>query len=226
MADMLHYDEIARALRLVCQGAAALTEDTNATDTVTVSSSCLFSAGDAVVLSDASEQQETHTVSEILGLTQIKLDAAVSGEYTVVAQARLQLAQSQRPAVKWISVGHPEALPAPARLEFPAVVIEPGIMKQPPNAGSNRSYQQEYTFQVYYLDRYEEGVEADMDAIEEAAGLFNLIMSDPYLGGTCYHSQVVEFEPSPQAEQKLRSKELPLRVVRIQVLARRAEVWT
>ncbi len=64
-----------------------------------------------------------------------------------------------------------------------------------------------------------------MDAIEKAAGLFNLIMSDPYLGGTCYHSQVVEFEPGPKAEQKLRSKELPLRVVRIEVLARRAEVW-
>jgi len=212
LADMLHYDEIARALRLVCQGAAALTEDTDGTDTVTVSSSCLFSVGDTVVLADASEQQEAHTVSEILGLTQVKLDSAVSGEYTVAAQARLQLAQSLRPEVKWITIGRPDALPAPTRL-------------QPPNAGSNRSYQQEYTFQVYYLDRYEEGVEADMDAIEKAAGLFNLIMSDPYLGGTCYHSQVVEFEPGPKAEQKLRSKELPLRVVRIEVLARRAEVW-
>ncbi len=222
---MLHYDEIARALRLVCQGAAALTEDTDGTDTVAVSSSCLFAPGDTVVLADSSEQQETHTVAEVLGLTRIKLASAVAGEYTVAAQARLQLAESLRPEVKWITIGRPEALPTPLRLKLPAVVIEPAVMEQPSNAGTNRSYQQEYTFQVYYLDRYQEGVEADMAAIDEAAGLFNLIMSDPYLGGTCYHSQVVEFEPSPEAEAKLRARELPLRVVRIEVLARRAEVW-
>lgn len=223
--DGLHYQEIARALRLVCQGAAALTADTGPTDTVTVSSNFLFSVGDEVVLSDASGAEEDHTVAQLIGLNSVKLEAAVSGEYTVAAQGRLQLAAALRPEVKWVAIGRPEAIPEPAQLEFPAVIIEPGIMKQPPDEGSNRSYQQEYTLQVYYVDRYQEGVEADMDTIEEAGGLFNLIMADPYLGGTCYHSQVVEFEPSPQAEEKLRSKELPLRVVRMKVLGRRAEVW-
>ncbi len=223
--DGLHYGEIARSLRLVCQGAATLSVDTGPTDTVTVNSNLLFSVGDEVVLADASGAAEEHSVVQLIGLHGVRLDAAVSGAYTVAAQGRLQLAAALRPEVKWVAVGRPEAIPEPARLEFPAVIIAPGTMKQPPDEGSNRAYEQKYTLQVYYVDRYQEGVEADMDALEEAGRLFNLIMADPYLGGTCYHSQVVEFEPSPQAEEKLRSKELPLRVVRMEVLAQRMEMW-
>jgi len=223
--EMLHYNEIARALRLICQGAVALIQDTDGTDTVQVGSNRLFSVGNAVVLTDVNGASEEHTVLELIGLSGVKLDAAVTDEYKVDAQARLQLATEYRPDVKWIAIGRPEAIPVPSRLNFPAIVIEPGAMKQPANTGSNRTYQQEYTLQIYYIDRCDEGMEADMDAIEEAGELFNLVMSDPYLGGSCYHSQVVEFEPSSKAEQKLRSKELPLRVVRMEILARRAQVW-
>jgi hypothetical protein len=226
MVDMLHYEPIARALRLLCQGATALAADAETgAETLTVGSNCLFSAGDAVLLTDASGAAESHTVAALSGLTQIHLAEPVAAEFTVADQARLQLPAEARPQVRWVSLGRPEALPAPTRLAFPAVIIEPLAMKQPPSAGTNRNYQQEYSFSVYWLERFAEGAEPDMGAIGRAEGLFNLLMSDPYLGGTCYHSQVTAFEPSPPAEAKLRARDLPLRLVRLELLARKSALW-
>ncbi len=224
MGDMkTHYRELARALRLVCRSAAALTDDTDGTEIVHVGSNCLFSTDDAVRLVDAEGNSEEHTVAQTPGLTQVQLAEAVSEDFTVDARARVELCDPIGPAVKWIALGRPEGLPEPTSLRLPAIMIEPGPLKQPPDAGTNRSYQQEYTFHIYYVDRYDTGIEAEMDAIEEADGLFTAIMADPYLGGTCYHSQVVAFEPSPDAEDALRSRDLPLRLVRLELLARRVE---
>lgn len=220
----VYYREIARALRLVCQSAAALSEDTDGTTTVHVGSNCQFSSGDAVRLVSSDGTAEEHVVAQAIGLTQVGLEEAVEGTFTVDAQARLEQCEGIGPEVEWIALGCPSGLPEPASLQFPAIMIEPGPLRQPNDEGSNRTYQQEYSFNVYYLDRRESGVEAEMDAIDEASGLFAAIMADPYLGGTCYHSQVMEFDPSPSAEEQLRDRAIPLRLVRLEVLARKAEV--
>lgn len=220
----VHYREIARALRLVCQSAAALSEDSDGTTTVHVGSNCQFSTGDAVRLVSSDGTVEEHVVAQPIGLTQVQLEEAVEGAFTVDAQARLELCEGVGPQVQWIALGSPTGLPEPTTLQLPAIMIEPGPLKQPNDEGSNRSYQQEYSFDVYYIDRRESGVEAEMNAIDEASGVFAAIMADPYLGGTCYHSQVMEFDPSPSAEQQLRDRSIPLRLVRLEVLARRAEV--
>lgn len=226
MVDMLHYETIARALRLLCQGAVALSADARAGDeALAVGSSCLFAVGDAVELADAAGAVESHTIAGLSALTQVELAGSIGAEFTVAGQARLQLPAEARPQVRWVAMGRPEALPAPTRLAFPAVIIEPGAMRQPPAAGTNRSYQQEYSFAVYWLERIAEGAEADMGAISRAEGLFDLLMSDPYLGGTCYHSQVIAFEPAPKAEEKLRARDLPLRVVRLDLLVRKSALW-
>ncbi len=46
MDNMLHYNEIARALRLLCQSAVALAEDTDGTNQISVGSNKLFSLGE------------------------------------------------------------------------------------------------------------------------------------------------------------------------------------
>lgn len=226
MVDMVHYDDIAQALRLVCQGAVALRMDTDGSDAVTVGSNELFSRGDTVALRDNLGHEEAHVITDFIGLTQVVLEATVLGNFAVSGGARLQIVNESEEELKWVAVGRPEALPMPAKLEFPAVVVEPGVMKQPANAGSNCTYQQEYTFNVYYLERWEEGADADMAAIKSAAKIFNRISSDPYLGDSCYYSQIVEFEPACSAEKVLRGKDLPLRIVRMEVHAQRAELWT
>lgn len=224
MVDMVHYEEIAQALRLLCQGAIALRKDTDRTDALAVGSNKLFTRGDEVLLRDNHGQQERHMIVDFIGLTQVILAQTVIGRFTTENGARLQIIDDG-PELKWVAVGRPQALPMPAKLQFPAVVVEPGVMKQPPNAGSNCTYQQEYAFNVYYLERWQEGVDADMAAIQSAASIFNRITSDPYLGDNCYHSQIVEFEPACKAEQILRSKNMPLRAVRMEIHAQRAELW-
>jgi hypothetical protein len=221
---MVHYREIARALRLVCQSAAALSEDTDGTTMVHVGSNCQFASGDAVRLVGSDGTSEQHVIAQTIGLTQVQLDEAVTADFTVDSQARLELCDGIGPEVKWIALGCPEGLPEPISAQLPAIMIEPGALKQPNDTGSNRTYLQEYSFNVYYVDRKEDGVEAEMDAIDEASGLFAAIMADPYLGGTCYHSQVMEFDPSPAAEEALRDRAIPLKLVRLEVLARRAEL--
>ena len=64
-----------------------------------------------------------------------------------------------------------------------------------------------------------------METLQGAGELFNLLMSDTYLGGTCWHSQVTAVNPEPAVQERLREMERPLRVVELQLVAKRAEVW-
>lgn len=223
--DMFHYNEIARAIRLVCQGAVALAADLSESATITVGSNELFAAGQEVRLRD-SAGEETATVQQTIGLTTVVLDAAVSGEYLVSRGARLERAESGAPELQWVGQGSPELMPRSPAERYPCVLVKPNLMRQPLNEGSNRTFQQDYHFDVYYVERYAEGQQANIEALERAGAIFNLIMEDPYLGGTCWHSQVVEVDPEPVVQERLREAEMPLRVVRMDVLARRAAVFT
>ncbi|MGI5820411.1 MAG: hypothetical protein ACOX9R_20165 [Armatimonadota bacterium] len=223
--DMFHCNEIARAIRLVCQGATALTADLSGGTHVSVGSNRLFSTGDGVRLRD-SEGAETATVAQTIGLTTVVLDAEPAGEYLVGRGARLERLGTDLPALEWVGQGSPELMPRSPAERYPCVLVRPSVMRQPPGEGSNRTVQQDYHFDVYYVERYEEGQQANINVLERAGAIFNAIMSDSYLGGTCWHSQVIEVDAEPGEQKRLRETERPLRVVKMTVLARRAEVLT
>jgi len=121
MENLLHYNEIARAVRLLCQGAVALTEDTNGADTVTVGSNKLFSINDEVELADDDTPAEEYEVIAKVGLTSVQLDAQVAGEFTVAKNAVLRLAAPLLPGLKWVGQGRPARQSRPARTGRQAV---------------------------------------------------------------------------------------------------------
>ena len=220
---MLHCNEIARAIRLICQGAAALTEDLTESQSVRVGSNMLFEPGQQVRLRDADGEEEA-TVAQRVGLTQVVLTAPVEGEYLLSRGARIERAAGGMSEVQWVGHGSPELMPRSPAERYPCVLVKPEKMRQPLGEGSNRTTQQDYSFAVYYVERYREGHEANAEVLERAGELMELLMSDIYLGGTCWHSQVTEVEPEPAVQQRLRDVERPLRVVELTMLARRAVV--
>ncbi len=219
--DMFHQNEIARAIRLVCQSSTALTADVSSGDEVSVGSNALFEAGDQVRLRDSAGEEEL-TVEETVGLTTVVVTGSIDGEYLVSRGARLERAGGGLDAVAWVGQGSPELLPRSPGSRYPCVVVKPSVMRQPPGEGSNRTFQQDYEFEVFYVERYEEGQRANIEVLEAAGDLFNLLMEDTYLGGTCWYSQVTEVDPEPPVQERLREREMPLRVVKLTVLARRA----
>lgn len=222
--DMFHQNEIARAIRLLCQGAVALSADSQGGYEVSVGSNELFAAGESVVLRD-SQGEEQRTVAATVGLTTVRFTEPIEGAYAVERGARVVSGAGGLPEIAWVGQGSPELMPRSPAERFPCVLVMPGAMRQPPNSGSNRVFQQDYSFRVYWVERYEEDQQANIGVLDRAAGLFNLLMADPYLGGTCWHSQVTEVDPEPAIQARLREQERPLRVVELTVLARRAEVW-
>jgi len=221
--SMFHCNKIARAIRLVCQGASALTADLDGGNTVSVGSNELFGAGQQVQLRD-SAGEETATVQETVGLTSVVLSGDVSGQYLTSRGARIERAGGTMPELQWVGQGSPELMPRSPADRYPCVLVKPDLMRQPLNEGTNRTFQQDYHFQVFYVERYEDGQQANIEALERAGAIFNVIMEDPYLGGSCWHSQVIEVDPDPAIQERLREAERPLRVVEMTVLARRAAV--
>lgn len=222
-ANMFHCNEIARAIRLVCQGACALNADVSGGTDVFVGSNELFEAGQTVRLRD-SAGEELATVVQTIGLTTVVLSDEITGEYLVSRGARLERAGGDLPELQWVGQGSPELMPRSPAERYPCVLVKPHRMLQPLNEGSNRTFQQDYRFKVYYVERYEEGQQANIEVLERAGAIFNAIMDDPYLGGSCWHSQVVAVDPEPAVQERLREAERPLRVVEMTVLARRAAV--
>jgi hypothetical protein len=222
--DMFRHNEIARALRLLCQSAVALSADAEPGDEVQVGSNELFSVGDQVVLGD-SAGEEQHTVDETVGLTVVRFQSAIQGSYLVSRGARLSLQSARLAGLQWVGQGRPELLPRLPTARFPCVLVLPGEMRQPFNAGGNRTFQQDYKYRLFYVEQYQEGQTANIHVLDRAADLFNLLMEDTYLGGTCWHSQVTQVNPEPDVQDYLREQERPLRVVEVTVLARRAAVW-
>ncbi len=220
---MFHQNEIARAIRLVCQSSAALTEDVSEGSEIRVGSNELFAPGQSVRLRDSAGEEEL-TVAQTVGLTTVIVSETIKGEYLVTRGARLQRIGGGLQGLAWVGQGSPDLLPRSPADRYPCVLVKPGIMRQPLGEGSNRTFQQDYEFAVYYVERHEEGQRANIDVLDVAADLFNLLMEDTYLGGTCWHSQVTEVDPEPREQVKLREREMPLRVVKLTVLARRAAV--
>lgn len=221
--DLFHYNEIARAIRLACQQAVALSADVSAGTEIYVGSNAMFEIGDELRLVD-SEGEEVVTVVGKIGLTTIVVSGEIDGEYLVSRGARVELQGGSALGLKWVGQGSPELMPRSPADRYPCVLVKPAVMHQPLNEGSNRTVQQDYHFHVYYVERYGDGQQANIDALERAGGVFNAIMADPYLGGTCWHSQVIEVEPEPEVQERLREEERPLRVVQMTVMARRAAV--
>ena len=223
--DMYHQNDIARALRMLVQGASALAADTDGSDIVSIQPSPLFESGTAVKLVDDHGLVETHTVVERLCAGQVRLDDPVEGEFRAANGARLRLATGAGAELKWVAQGRPELMPRPQCLQLPAVVVEPALLRQPSHAGTNRTYQQEYVFNVYYIRKMSEGEQANVELHSEVADLFNLVMADPYLAETCWHAQVTNVEMRPAEEEKLRAVAPGVQAVKMEVIAMRSEVW-
>ncbi len=222
--DMLHHNTIARAIRLLCQSAVSLSIDTTPGENqVQVGSNELFKVGDNVVLRDSAGSSE-HVVDSQTGLAMITLTGTV-GDFQVNRGARLQLASPRLPDLAWVGQGSPELLPRAPTEQFPCVLVMPGEMRQPFNAGGNRVFQQEYTYHVFYVEEYSDGQSANLSVLGNAETLFNLLMQDTYLGGTCWHSQVTAVDPAPTIAERLREQERPLRVAELTLVAKRAAVW-
>ena len=223
MIDMFHQNEIARAIRMVCQSSTALTADVSEGSELSVGSNTLFGPGQFVRLRDSAGEEELEVVQTV-GLTTVVVGEEIEGEYLLERGARLQRVGGGLQGLAWVGQGSPELLPRSPADRYPCVLVKPGIMRQPPGEGSNRTFQQDYQFEVYYVERYEDGQRANIEVLDRAGELFNLLMEDTYLGGTCWYSQVIEVDPEPSVQAKLCSREMPLRVVKLTVLARRAAV--
>lgn len=220
---MHHHGEILDAVCEICGGAARLTVDTDGTNSVEVGSNRLFEVGDAVEISDSETVAETNVVAGRVGLTTVTLEEPVSAGYLVCEGARIKVRGSRVPELEWVGRGSPYLPPQPASSGLPCVVVEPLRMEQPLTGGTNKSVTQDYWTSVHYLRRRHQGEDEEGELLKQVALLFDLLMADPYLGGTCWHSQVRLVDHSPDGEAELNRSDLPLRVVRLDVLGRRCE---
>ena len=222
MDNMLHYNEIARALRLLCQSAVALAEDTDGTNQISVGSNKLFSLGDQIKLADDDTPAEQYEVVSLVGLTGVQLDAQVAGQFTVAKNAVIRLAQPLLPDLKWVGQGRPLVMPQPPDLQFPGIVVEPAVLDQPMSEGTNRSVRQDYHYRIYYLLRPAGAVTSEV-LLEDAGKLFNLLMRDIYLGGSCWYSQIVRVDPASLTQRHFADRGIELSVVEMELVARRLE---
>jgi len=220
MDNLLHYNEIARAIRLLCQSSILLSEDTDGTNQISVGSNRLFSVGDQVELIDDDTAAETYEISGLVGLTSIQLDSAVSGQFTVANNAMIRLAEPVLDDLHWVGQGRPLVMPQPAELEIPAIVVEPAILDQPMGEGTNRSVRQDYHFRIYYLERPAAGSRRNEVFLERVSELFSLLTRDIYLGGTCWYAQIIRLDPDPPVQQHLAEQGLNVDVAEIELLAR------
>ena len=221
MSQGLHYLEICEAVRGLVQSGVALTAEAGGSEAVSVGSNRLFAVGQAVTLVDEAGQTETHTVAELVGLTQVRLDSVVVGEFFVSRGARLRREPEALPGLKWIGQGRPELMPQPPETKLPAVIILPGRMEQPPAAGTNTARRQDYRVLVYYLERPGPGRVSGVDLLEKADALFGLLSGDPYLGGAAWYAQVLRVEPDPEAVRKMREAGAEVVGVEVEMLVQR-----
>jgi hypothetical protein len=223
MREAYHHGEVVEAICLACQGMAKLVLDTDGTEAIYVGSNRLFGIGATVELLDDDGASETGTVAELVGLGQVVLDAPVSGSFEVAHGARVGLLGASVPELSWVGHGRPALAPSAGPSRFPCVVVEPQRLVQPLRGGTNRSVTQSYWTSVYYIRRHSEGEEQERHVLEQVQLLFDLLMADPYLGGTCWHSQVSMVDCCPQAEAVLRERGAGVRVVKLDVVAQRSE---
>jgi len=220
MENFLHYNEIARAIRLLCQSSVLLSEDTEGTNQISVGSNRLFSIGDQVELIDDDTPAEAYQISGLVGLTIIQLDSTVSGQFTVANNAMVRLAEPVLDNLHWVGQGQPLVMPQPPALELPAIVVEPAILDQPMGEGTNKSVRQDYHFRIYYLERPAAGSRRNEAFLERISELFSLLTRDIYLGGTCWYAQIIRLDPDPSVQQHLAKQGLSVDVAEIELIAR------
>jgi hypothetical protein len=223
MAQSLHYNEICEAVRRLLQSGVALAAEAGGSDTVSVGSNRLFAVGQSVTLTDETGQAEAHTVAELSGLTEVRLEAPVAGQFLVSKGAVLRLEPAALGELKWIGQGRPDVMPQPPETRLPCAIIAPGRMEQPPAAGTNRARRQDYRILVYYLERPAPGRASGVDLLERADTLFSLLGSDPYLGGAAWYAQVIRVEPEPAAVGKMREAGAEVVGVEVEMLVERME---
>ena len=223
MENLLHYNEIARAIRLLCQSSVLLSEDTEGTNQISVGSNRLFSVGDQVELVDDDTPAETYEVSGRPGLTIIQLTTTIAGQFTVANNAMVRLAEPVLDDLHWVGQGRPLVMPQPAALEVPAIVVEPAILDQPMGEGTNRSVRQDYHFRIYYLERPAAGSRRNEAFLDRVSELFSLLTRDIYLGGTCWYAQIIRLDPDPSVQQHLAEQGLNVDVAEIELLAWRLQ---
>ncbi len=221
---MYHHAEILDAISGICSGTIRLSEDTSGDTIVHVGSNRLFSVGDSVELVDDASVPEAHTVAGLEGLTQVILDGPIGGTYSTASNARIRLTSADLPALAWVGRGTPKIGPQPPGVNFPCAIVAPTRIAQPLTGGTNRTFDQDYWTSVYYVRPPTAGEDEEGELLAEVGRLFNLLMTDPYLGGACWYSQVtkVDYDVAPEAE--LRDQGFPVRVVRLDVVARRCEL--
>ena len=220
MENFLHYNEIARAIRLLCQSSVLLSEDTDGTDQISVGSNRLFTVGDQVELIDDEMPAENYEISGLVGLTKIQLNSAVSGQFTVAKNAVVRLAEPVLDDLHWVGQGRPLVMPQPAELEMPAIIVEPAILDQPMGEGTNKSVRQDYHFRIYYLERPAAGSRRNEAFLERVSKLFSLLSRDIYLGGTCWYAQIIRLDPDASVQQHLAQHGLNVDVAEIELIAR------
>jgi hypothetical protein len=226
IVQMLHQNEIAQALRQIVQASSPLGQDAGGSDQVQIVPSRLIdSPGQTIRLREGNRTSDLYSIVEVNGAGNLQLDREVEDVWRTAQGARVQLAGGLSEQLHWVAQGRPELMPGPRCAQLPAIVIEPTLMRQPDNSGTNRSYLQEYFLQVYLLRRIGEGEEANHELTSEVEQLFNLLMSDPTLQDTCWHAQVTEVDTRPSVEAGLKARHPEVQVVRLEVRARRSEVW-
>ena len=223
MAVDLHYNEIARAVRRSVQDGRLLTADAGLTDVLNAASAGI-QVGDGVEIGDDGGVSERGTVSEVPDAGTIRLVAPLAGTYTVSRNAMLRPVRTGEPDLKWIGQGPVELMPEPRLVDLPCAVVCGGAIEQPLTSGTNRSYTQDYRYHVYYVQRLDADEAGDANVMDESGVIFRRLMADTYLGGTCWYSQVVRVDPQPKSGEVLRGRGMAVRVVEMELVARRAEV--
>jgi hypothetical protein len=221
---MFHHGEILDAISLLCTGAVVLAADVAETDVLRVGSNRLFRAGDRVRVADGQTAAAESAVASTIGLDQVILASPVDGPYLVSRGASVQRVSGALPTLRWIGRGIPEAAVRPPVPRYPCAVVRPTALQQPRGEGTNRALTQDYLTSVYYLRAQSQGEDEEAAFLSELGLLFDVLMGDPYLGGTSWYSQVVEVDYATDEERQFKSAGSQLRVARLDVASRRSEM--
>jgi hypothetical protein len=224
--EILHLNEIAEAVRLLCQGTVRLTADLEESDLATVGSNQLFTAGDAVELLDDVTAPVAAQVDGRSGLEGVRLAEAMAGPLLVSRRARMRLAEPPLDGVRLVAQGGLDFLTTPWVVKLPGIIVQPVSVEQEPGEGTNRSFDQEHRLSVFYVRPQHGGERGSEALVGEVEALCNLLMADSYLGGTAWNSQVtrVVLESERLAEWRDRAAER-VDIAQVDVVAHRLEPW-
>ncbi len=225
-SEMLHVNEVAEAVRLLCQGAVLLTADLENSSTAMMGSNQLFASGDSVELLDDETGPVATAVAGRNGLERLELEDVIAGPLLVSRKGRVRLADPPLGDVRLVAQGGLDFLATPWGSKLPCVIVQPVSVDQQPGEGTNRSFEQEHRLSVFYVRPQHAGEQGSEALIEEVERLFNLLMADSYLGGSAWCSQVigVTLESDRLARWREQAAER-VDIAQIDLVAKRLEAW-